>query len=92
MAIRSYKYTVGTSPTLMGVFDSDLNNGLTVWLYADSGGHNVWLGDSGVSASTGYILQKGVAVGPLGIGKDEQLYAVSDQVAGVDVRILAIGA
>ena len=92
MAIRSYKYTVSTSPMLMGVFDSDLNNGLTVWLYADAGGHNVWLGDSGVSASTGYILQKGVAVGPLGIGKDEQLYAVSDQVAGVDVRILAIGA
>lgn len=92
MAIRSYKYTVSTSPMLMGVFDSDLNNGLTVWLYADSGGHNVWLGDSGVSASTGYTLQKGVAVGPLGIGNGEQIYAVSDQANGVDVRILAIGA
>ena len=92
MAIRSYKYTVSTSPMLMGVFDSDLNNGLTVWLYADSGGHNVWLGDSGVSASSGYTLQKGVAVGPLGIGMGEQIYAVSDQANGVDVRILAIGA
>jgi len=92
VAIRSYKYTVGTSPTLMGVYDSDLNQGVTLWLYADSGGHNVWLGDSQVSASTGYILQKGVAIGPIPIGIREQLYAVSDQVAGVDIRILATDA
>jgi len=92
VTIRNYKYAVGTSPTLLGVFDSDVNNGLTIWLHAEAGGHNVYIGDAEVSASTGYDLQKGVAVGPLGLGKGEALYAVSNKAEGVDVRILAIGA
>lgn len=92
MTVRTYRYSVGTSATLLGVFDDDVNNGLTLWVHAEEGGHNVWLGDAQVTASTGYNLDKGVAVGPIGLGKGETLYAISDKAAGVDVRIMATGA
>ena len=92
MTVRNYKYTVGTSPVLLGVFDDDVNNGLTLWIHAESGGHKVYLGDAQVSASVGWDLEKGVAVGPIGLGKGEVLYAISDKAEGVDVRVLATGA
>lgn len=92
MTVRNYKYLVGTSPTLLGVFDSDVNNGLTLYLHVEAGGHNVYLGDAQVTASVGYHLENGVLVGPFGLGKGEALYAISDKLAGVDVRVLATGA
>lgn len=90
--IRTYSYTItSASATALTVADADVNNGRTLWLYAEFHGSSskIAIGGPDVTIETGLHIYHGEKFGPIGLGKDEVLYAISDDAGGLDLRVLA---
>ena len=92
MTVRSQSYTItSASVTPINIGDSDINDGITIWLYGEYHGssNKVAIGGSDVTMNNGLHIYHGEKFGPIGLGKGETLYAVSDAAGGLDLRVLA---
>lgn len=93
MAVTSQSYTIySASATPIVIGDSITADGMTVWLHNDDGqqSHKIYVGGSGVTINNGVHLFSETTLGPIGLAPGEVLYAISDQVNGADLRVLAV--
>ena len=95
MAVRTAKYTITrarATPIVMG--DTDINDGITIWLYGEYHGssNKIAIGGSDVTMTNGVHIYGAEKFGPIGLGKGETLYAISDDATGLDLRVLAVRA
>ena len=92
MTVRSASYTIySASATPIVIGDTDINDGITIWLYGEYHGSNkkIAIGGSDVTLTNGIHIYAAEKFGPIGLGKGETLYAISDEATGLDLRVFA---
>ncbi len=94
MAVLSFSQSVTTTRAAVTVADQDSSYGSTIWLYGEYHGNSkkIAFGGSDVTISTGIHLYAGEKFGPIHLAHGETLYVISDEAAGLDLRVLAVGA
>lgn len=94
MAVRSTSQTITTTRAAITVNLDDKISGCTLWLYGEYHGssNKIALGGDDVTMTNGVHLYGGEKLGPIVLQNGETLYAISDAVAGIDLRVMATGA
>lgn len=95
MAVRAFSQTVTTTRAPIAAdLPDDPVSGCTLWLYGEYHGSSskVAIGGPDVTIANGIHLYGGEKFGPITLQDGETLYAVSEEVAGLDLRVLVVGA
>lgn len=76
MAVQSAQVSVGTSATLLSVAETEASyDGISVTVSVPTGGTSVYLGPSGVTTGTGFLLNAGQSAS-FDLGTGEVLYGI----------------
>lgn len=93
MAVTSQSVSVGTTAVLVASTSDDRQTGPDVWLYGEYHGssNKIAIGGSGVTLASGIHIYGGEKFGPIRLRNNDALYAISDAVGGLDLRVLITG-
>lgn len=94
MAIKSFAQVITTTRTTINISDTDRTEGCSVWLYAEFHGSSakVAIGGADVTIANGFHIYDSEKIGPIDLGHGETIHAISDDPAGLDLRVLVRGA
>lgn len=87
MAVQHQRITASTTATAVAATNSDAVQSLVL---RNSGATDVVLGGTGVTATTGYTLAAGVALGRIEIAAGEQLFVIAATTGTLEVLRLGV--
>jgi hypothetical protein len=90
MAVTSARVTVSTVAVALNTLETDVVAGSRLVVKNQDAANSVDLGDSSVTAGTGFELKAGLSV-QIDMPKGEQLYAIRSNAADVRVDVLRAG-